>query len=112
LRCAGPALRAALGDDRDRPGWPALIEAARATSRLVGLDDEAWGEACRTLGRERAALCVLILERRMTGSEPGIRFPRAYLGAMVARDRQHELRLGASFRALDPLRRPRGAGGP
>lgn len=107
-RCAGPTLREALGTGE--PGWPALVEAARDTSRLIGIDETGWGHACHVLGRERAALCILILERRLTAPGGGIRRPRAYLDAMVQRGTQQTLRLGPSLRALarDPATAPPG----
>jgi hypothetical protein len=97
-RCAGPALREALRGGE--PDWSTLVTAARDTSRLMGIDEPAWGEACRVLGRQRAALCVLILEHRVTAPQGAVRHPRAYLDAMVRRGARQELRLGPSLRAI------------
>jgi replication initiation protein RepC len=97
-RCAGPALREAMG--RTEPDWGTLVAAACDTSRLLGIDETGWGEACRVLGRQRAALCVLILEHRVTAAQAPVRHPRAYLDAMVRRGARQELRLSPSLRAL------------
>lgn len=43
--------------------WPNLIEASHRTALGSGLGQRAWGKACASLGRERAALCVLVVNR-------------------------------------------------
>ncbi|HEX7852803.1 MAG TPA: helix-turn-helix domain-containing protein [Sphingobium sp.] len=43
--------------------WPNLIEASHRTALGSGLGQRSWGQACATLGRERAALCVLVVDR-------------------------------------------------
>lgn len=45
------------------PGWPSLIEASRQTAGWLGIGQRTWGKACTLLGRERAALCVLVIDR-------------------------------------------------
>lgn len=45
------------------PGWPSLVEASRQTASWLGIGQPAWGKACSLLGRERAALCVLVIDR-------------------------------------------------
>jgi len=45
------------------PGWPSLVEASRQTASWLGIGQRTWGKACSLLGRERAALCVLVIER-------------------------------------------------
>jgi len=45
------------------PGWPSLVEASRQTASWLGIGQPTWGKACSLLGRERAALCVLVIDR-------------------------------------------------
>lgn len=45
------------------PGWPSLVEASRQTASWLGIGHRTWGKACILLGRERAALCVLVIDR-------------------------------------------------
>lgn len=45
------------------PGWPSLVEASRQTASWLGIGQRTWGKACSLLGRERAALCVLVIDR-------------------------------------------------
>ncbi|MBK6800254.1 MAG: hypothetical protein IPG83_01815 [Novosphingobium sp.] len=47
------------------PGWPSLIEASRQTASWLGIGQRTWGKACAMLGRERAALCVLVIDRNV-----------------------------------------------
>lgn len=45
------------------PGWPSLVEASRQSASWLGIGQRTWGKACSLLGRERAALCVLVIDR-------------------------------------------------
>lgn len=45
------------------PGWPSLVEASRQSASWLGIGQRSWGKACSMLGRERAALCVLVIDR-------------------------------------------------
>lgn len=43
--------------------WPNLVEASQQMAGLIGISQSAWGHACNQLGRERAAVCVIVVER-------------------------------------------------
>jgi hypothetical protein len=66
-----PAMAASLasGDYRsllpsDRaPGWPDIVDASAIACRWHNVSQPAWAEACERLGRERAALCILVIDR-------------------------------------------------
>lgn len=66
-----PAMAASLasGDYRsllpsDRaPGWPDIVDASAIACRWHNVSQPAWAEACEKLGRERAALCLLVIDR-------------------------------------------------
>jgi hypothetical protein len=66
-----PALAASLasGDYRsllpsDRaPGWPDIVDASAIACRWHNVSQPTWAEACEKLGRERAALCLLVIDR-------------------------------------------------
>lgn len=47
------------------PGWPSLVEASRQSASWLGIGQRTWGKACAMLGRERAALCVLVIDRNV-----------------------------------------------
>lgn len=69
------ALLAANGG----PTWPNLIRTSATACSWLGISHQVWGDACMTLGRERAALCVLAIDRtwrlpkdhRYRAREPG-----------------------------------------
>ncbi|MFV0645604.1 MAG: replication initiation protein RepC [Sphingomonadaceae bacterium] len=66
-----PALAARLSSEdyrnllpSDRPsGWGDIVEASAVACRWHGISGLAWGDACHLLGREKAAVCVLVIDR-------------------------------------------------
>lgn len=62
LKLASDEFRLIAGAHGD-PGWPSLIEASRQLASWLGIGQRTWGKACSLLGRERAALCVLVIDR-------------------------------------------------
>jgi hypothetical protein len=51
-----------LSSDR-QPSWPDIVDASAIACRWHNVSQLAWAEACERLGRERAALCVLVIDR-------------------------------------------------
>lgn len=84
--------------------WPDLVEAAAAVCRELRIDTATWGDACAALGRNAAAVAVLLLDARTPTSSrrqgDGIVNPAAYLRSMTARGREGRLRLDMSVFAL------------
>ena len=68
---ASPALAASLASadyrsllPSDRaPSWPDLVDASAIACRWHNVSQPAWAEACERLGRERAALRLLVIDR-------------------------------------------------
>ncbi|MBA4050470.1 MAG: hypothetical protein C0472_01025, partial [Erythrobacter sp.] len=66
-----PAMAASLASDDYRallpsvrpPGWPDILEAAAIACLWHGISQPAWAAACDLMGRERAALSVLVIDR-------------------------------------------------
>jgi DNA-binding HxlR family transcriptional regulator len=66
-----PAMAASLASDdyrallpsTQRPGWPDIVEAAAIACLWHGISHPAWAAACDRMGRERAALSVLVIDR-------------------------------------------------
>jgi len=66
-----PALAASLASTDYRsllpsnraPGWPDIVDASAIACRWHHVSQPSWAEACERLGRERAALCVLVIDR-------------------------------------------------
>ena len=45
------------------PSWEDLVDASATTCRWHGISEAAFGQACERLGRERAAVCVVVIDR-------------------------------------------------
>ncbi|PXW78177.1 replication protein C-like [Blastomonas natatoria] len=74
---ASADYRSLLPSDR-APGWPDIVDASAIACRWHNVSQPAWAEACERLGRERAALCVLVIDRN----------------ARLPRDHRYRARLG------------------
>lgn len=59
---ASTDYRSLLPSDR-APGWPDIVDASAIACRWHNVSQPAWAEACERLGRERAALCILVIDR-------------------------------------------------
>lgn len=91
-------LASAHGDQ----GWHGLIEASRQSASWLGIRQRTWGKACSLLGRERAALCVLVVERNVrlqSGHRYQARHPGKCFNGMVRRAVKGGLNLDGLLRA-------------
>lgn len=86
------------------PGWPSLIETSRQAAIGLGIGQRSWGKACSSLGRERAALCVLIIDRNMR-LRSGHRYQARHAGMFPGR-RLLAPRCHAVLSFLDQICRP------
>ena len=80
--------------------WDDVVEAAYRLKPRLGVSQLSWGEACSTLGRNTAAICLLVTDRAAQREVDPVLKPAAYFRAMVARARGGELRLHASVFGL------------
>ena len=73
------------------PSWPEIVDAADWLRHDLGISKPLWGEACVTMGRERAAIAVAIIS-----SKPAEDFrttPGGYFKGMVTKARDGALHL-------------------
>ena len=84
----------------NEPGWHDLVEAAYAVGRDLGVSQASWAEACRLLGRNGAAVALLVTDRASTREVDPVRTPPAYFRGMVRRAESGELRLCRSLFGL------------
>jgi replication initiation protein RepC len=92
----------ALLEANGGPTWLNLIETSSMACSWLGISQKVWGEACQQLGREQAALCVLVIDRnwrlpaehRYRG-----RRPKACLQGIIGKGREH-LNLNGFLRAI------------
>jgi hypothetical protein len=83
---------------RPSPGWADIVDAADWLRHELGVAKPLWGEACRVIGREGAALALAIVSTK----EPGHFRTTAggYFHGMVAKAKAGELHLERSLWAL------------
>lgn len=86
-----------------RPEWPDIVDAAGRVAADLGVSTHAWGEACRTLGRERAAMALSIVA--IKHDEGLIRSPGGYFRGMTRKGAAGALDLDATVFGLRDRRR-------
>jgi len=87
----------------DRPlAWSDIVDAAAAMLPILGISKSAWWEACGTLGRHGAAICIMVIDQKTQATAPAdrVRNPGGYLREMTARAKKGELNLHGSVFGL------------
>ncbi|MAE50921.1 MAG: hypothetical protein CMH27_03845 [Micavibrio sp.] len=85
----------------ERPlSWQDLTDAAHGLLPTLGIHKSAWWEACSTLGRTGATICIMIIDQKMQDSSNPIRSPGGYLREMTVRAQKGELNLQGSIFGL------------
>jgi replication initiation protein RepC len=100
LQAASDRFRAELPQASRPLNWGDVIEAAYRLRARLGVSQASWGEACGVLGRNGAAVCLLITDRAALRDVDPVLKPAAYFRGMMARARGGELRLHASVFGL------------
>ena len=100
LQAASDRFRAELPQASRPLNWGDVIEAAYRLRVRLGVSQASWGEACGALGRNGAAVCLLITDRAALRDVDPVLKPAAYFRGMAARARGGELRLHASVFGL------------
>jgi replication initiation protein RepC len=98
-----PQLRQYLR--RPDPTWPDIVDAADWLRSELGISKSVWGEACRDMGRDRAAVAIAVI----TTKEPGhIKNPGGYFREMLRRHMAGDLHLDQSIWGLRCANDPEG----
>jgi replication initiation protein RepC len=83
---------------RASPSWPEIVDAADWLRHDLGVSKPLWGDACVTMGRERAAIALAIVSAKppehFTSSAGG------YFAGMVAKSHSGNLNLDRSIWGL------------
>jgi replication initiation protein RepC len=83
----------------ERPTWPDIVDAAgRWLRRELGVSPSLWGEACRIMGREHAALALAIVSTKEASHFT--RGAGGYFAGMVRKAERGELHLERTLWAL------------
>lgn len=98
------------------PSWPNLVEASWRSCGRLGIGQGTWGRACQQFGRERAALCVLLIDRNAElpmGHGYRVASPSRCLSGMTRRAKTRTVNLAGMFRASQrEAEQGRGEAGP
>lgn len=81
-------------------GWPDIVDAAYDLLPVLGISRSAWLEACMVLGRDGAALAVMIIDRKAQDPAIQLRNPGGYLRGMTTRAKEGKLNLHGSIFGL------------
>jgi replication initiation protein RepC len=100
LNAASERFRAHLPIEPRPLTWPDLVEAAYRLRRELHVSQQNWAEACATLGRNGATVCLLLTDRATQREAEPVLKPGAYFRAMIHRANTGELRLHASVLGL------------
>ena len=83
----------------NRPGWDDIAGAAAILAQHLGIPRALYGEACRTLGRQPAAVAIALISTKPAGHFHSAG-PGGYLCGMLRRARRGELYLARSIHGL------------
>jgi replication initiation protein RepC len=90
------------------PAWPEIVDAADWLRGDLGVSKSLWGDACRAMGREQAAIAIAIVS-----AKPAEHFrstPGGYFHGMVAKAKAGELNLGRTIWGLRQAAAPKSRG--
>jgi replication initiation protein RepC len=82
--------------------WPLVLDAADWLRGELGVSRSLWGQACQTMGRDRAVLALAIVSTKSEGHFS--RSAGGYFAGMVRKHERGELRLERSLWALREAR--------
>lgn len=80
--------------------WEDLFDAAHTLLPGLGIHKSAWGNACQTLGRHGATICLMIIDQKMHDLKNPILNPGGYLREMTTRAKAGKLNLQGSVFGL------------
>jgi replication initiation protein RepC len=96
LNAASERFRAHIPMQPRPMNWTDIIEAAYRLKPELHISQKNWGEACISLGRVGAAICLLLTDQAMQREADPVRKPGAYFRAMINRATTGELYLHSS----------------
>jgi replication initiation protein RepC len=101
-----PRLKSWL--QRPDPAWPDVVDAAAFLRSDLGVSKSLWGEACRAMGREQAAVAIAIVSTK----DPAHFRTTAggYFHGMVTKARAGQLNLDRTLWGMRRANEPRPSG--
>jgi len=80
--------------------WHDFVDAAYSLKVELHISQQAWSNACVTLGRTGAAICLLLTDQATQRADDPVRKPAGYFNAMINRAKSGELTLYKSIFGL------------
>lgn len=77
--------------------WNDFVEAAYKRKSKLGISQNIWGEACLTLGKNGAAICLILTDLAASREVDPVLRPGGYFTAMINRAKEKKLNLHASI---------------
>ena len=100
LNAASSRFREHMPMEQRPMNWYDFVDAAYRLKSDLGISQNNWGQACVTLTRVGAAICLILTDQAAQRSEDKVHNPAAYFNAMIGRARAGELRLHKSIFGL------------
>ncbi|WP_158261033.1 MULTISPECIES: plasmid replication protein RepC [Pirellulaceae] len=97
LLAASDRFRERLPLEPRAMSWSDVVEAAYRLKPELNVNQRSWSEACHLLGRNGAAICLLLTDRATMREDVPVLKPAGYFRAMVKRAKDAELRLHSSI---------------
>lgn len=96
LNAASPRFKDRIPLEPRAMNFDDVVTAAYALRPELHISQKSWVNACQTLTRYGAAICLLLTDQAAQREENPVRKPAAYFNAMIARARAGELHLHKS----------------
>ena len=106
LNACSERFKAHIPMQRRPMNWDDIVEAAYRLRPTLRISQQSWADACITLGREGAAICLLIADQATLREKNPVLKPAGYFASMIVRGKKGELNLHNSIFGLlkrDPI---------
>ena len=100
LNAASERFRAHIPMEPRPMNWNDLVEAAYKLKSELDISQQSWANACVTLSRSGAAICLLLTDQAALREKDPVRNPAAYFNAMIGRSKTGKLNLQNSIFAI------------
>jgi len=97
LNAATERFRENMPIDPRPMNWNDFVEASYKLKADLHISQQAWANACVTLGRTGASICVLLTDHATQRADDPVRKPAGYFNAMINRAKTGELHLHNSI---------------
>ena len=97
LNAASERFRDSIPLNNRAINWADIVEAAYRLKPLLKISQANWVKACQLLGKNGAALCVLITDNAVQRLEDPVRNPAAYFNGVINKAHKGELKLHQSI---------------